>query len=352
MKKLVKRLLSATAALAMAVTAMALPASAADYAPITGAGEIPVTKEWVWPNLSDVPRVTFQVVIKPDPNPDEGEVTGTLISGSTSSDVWQTPINMEKGVVVGDHVEASTTIRMGSYKFSEPGVYSYVLYEMDKVGGYSADIKEVEALDMVWDTAQYKMKISVGVNSDGDALEFKGIWVEDSNGEKVEDLVFRNVSKAKEPEPTADLTVTNTVAGDDTAGDFTFAIDKLEGAEGEYTVSTPAGDKQITVAADGTVTGDAIVLKNGESFVVKALPVGTQYSITETDPGENYVVTVGGTKTLNAAGELAAEGTAVEFLNTLQQTPPTGIVLDMAPFILLAAMIGGGLVLLRKMRRA
>lgn len=57
MKRLAKRLLSTVAALTVAVTAMAMPASAADYAPITGAGEIPVTKEWVWPNLSDVPRV-------------------------------------------------------------------------------------------------------------------------------------------------------------------------------------------------------------------------------------------------------------------------------------------------------
>ena len=42
MKRLAKRLLSTIAALTVAVTAMALPASAADYAPIKGAGDIPV----------------------------------------------------------------------------------------------------------------------------------------------------------------------------------------------------------------------------------------------------------------------------------------------------------------------
>ena len=351
MKRLAKRLLSTIAALTVAVTAMALPASAADYAPIKGAGEIPVTKEWVWPNLSDVPGVLFQIVVSPDPNPDEGELSGVLMSGSSPSNTWQTPINMENSVIVGDHAEVTTKIKMNSFKFSEPGIHSYILYEMDRVSGYDSDTDKVNALDMEWDTSQYKLKISVGVNSAGDSLEFKGIWVEDSNGEKVENLVFRNVSKEKEPEPTADLTVTNTVAGEDTSGDFSFTIDNLKGAEGEYTVTTPAGDKKITVASDGTVTGDSIALKHGESFVVKSLPVGTQYSVTESDPGENYVVTIGGTNALTATGELAAEGTTVEFLNTLQQAPPTGIVLDMLPFALLAAMIGGGLVLLSKKRR-
>ena len=197
MKRLAKRLLSTIAALTVAVTAMALPASAADYAPIKGAGDIPVTKEWVWPNLSDVPGVLFQIVVSPDPNPDEGELSGVLIDGGPPANTWQTLINMENSVIVGDHAEATTKIKMNSFKFSEPGIHSYILYEMDRVSGYDSDTDKVNALDMEWDTSQYKLKISVGVNSAGDALEFKGIWVEDSNGEKVENLVFRNVSKEK-----------------------------------------------------------------------------------------------------------------------------------------------------------
>ena len=154
MKRLAKRLLSTIAALTVAVTAMALPASAADYAPIKGAGDIPVTKEWVWPNLSDVPRVLFQIVVSPDPNPDEGELSGVLISGGSSANTRTTPINMENSVIVGDHAKFTTKIKMSSYEFSEPGVYSYIMYEMDRVGGYDSAIDEVNALDMEWETSR------------------------------------------------------------------------------------------------------------------------------------------------------------------------------------------------------
>lgn len=350
MKKQLRRILAAAVALMVAVIALALPASAeTEYTPLTLGSDtkVPLVKEWEWPELDNIPNVMFQFHMQSDRQAPEGEKPGPL------PNTFNLMLGMKSG---SKNTEKGWWERRGEFSlsgmtFTEPGVFSFLVQE-----GKSAVINDLNdrplfnSYDTTFDTTKYKLKVEIGVAHDGKTLKLNAIWVEKEGapGEKMDTFIFHNVSQ----KPTADLTVKNTVSGEDTTGTFDFTIDKLEGAEGQYTVTTPAGDKTITVAADGTVTADAISLQNGETFVIKGLPVGTKYTITEKDPGTEYVVTVGGTETMTAAGKLEEDGITVEFLNTLQQTAPTGILLDVAPFALLAAILAAtGILLAKKSRR-
>lgn len=351
MKNRIRRILAAVAAMVMAVMVMAVPVAAApEYTPLklTTSTKIPLVLQWIWPELDNIPKITFYFYLSPD-NSATGDEKPGQVSGGLKSYLFN--MGSSGHVVDNSYVEGKFDFTLNGLTFNEPGVYSFIVYESEMYQPATGEDRTLfNKYKTNFDKTQYELKVEIGTQGDGTELALKGVWVEkqDAPGEKMDTLLFHNVSQPH----LADLTVTNTVAGEDTSGDFTFTIDKLEGAQGEYTVTTPAGDKTITVAEDGTVTGDAIVLKNGESFVIKELPARTTYTITETDPGENYTVTIGGTETLVATGELQKEGTTVEFLNTLQETVPTGIVLDIAPFALMALMLGGSMVLLGKKRRS
>lgn len=350
MKKTFKRILAAMTTLVMLAVTWVLPASAATYQPITLTDEcvIHIEKEWEIPEPENAPHISFMINFLRDPFPDEGQIQPDFISKTIY-------VNMAEGEIDGNCIRKSVDYTISGLTFKTPGIYAYVIHEIPMFTAETPEDREAMGLyDLTYDSrTEYEIKIKIDANEETGALFVAGIWMEPagSPGEKIDTARFHNISVLKEPEPTADLTVKNSVAGKDTSGDFTFTIDKLAGAEGEYTVTTPAGDKFITVAEDGTVTGDAVVLKNEETFVIKGLPIGTEYSITETDPGENYTVTVGGSETMNAAGELAEKGTTIEFLNTLQESVPTGILLDILPFVLLAFLIAAAAVILVKKRR-
>lgn len=350
MKKQLRRILSAAVALMVALLALALPASAeTEYTPLKLGSDtkVPLVKEWEWPELDNIPDVMFTFVMQSDRQAPEGEKPGPLPNTTNLMMRMKSGSkNTEKG-----WWERRGEFSLSGITFTEPGIFSFRVDESKSVTMNTlSDRPLYNSYDTTFDSTKYKLKVEIGVAQDGKTLKLNAVWVEKDGapGEKMDTFIFHNVSQ----KPTADLTVKKTVSGDDTTGTFAFTIDKLQGAEGQYTVTTPAGDKTITVAADGSVTGDAVSLQNGETFVIKGLPAGTQYSITEQDPGEEYVVTVGGTETKTASGELSEDGTTVEFLNTLQQTAPTGILLDIAPFALLAViLVASGILLARRSRR-
>lgn len=352
MKKRLNRMLAVLAALVLAVAAFCLPASAApEYTPLklTAKETIPLVKQWVWPELDNIPTIYFQFNMKSDSsasgNETPGEVPGLIRQ-------MQFRIGADNAAVKDGYVEKTFNVSLSGLTFKEPGIYSFRLSESKAyTPGSAADREQINAYELVYDTTQYNIKVEVGTEADGTTLSLVGIWAEktDAPGEKLDGLAFRNVSKAKIV--TDDLTVQNIVEGGDPADEFTFTLNELKGAEGEYTVWTESGERTIAVDADGKVTNGTFVLKNGESFRVQGLPVGTRYSITEEDPGDSYVVTIGRVESMTAEGEVKKGGTVVAFVNTYQQPTPTGIWLDVLPFAILAVLIVAAIVVLAKKRR-
>lgn len=116
--------------------------------------------------------------------------------------------------------------------------------------------------------------------------------------------------------------------------------------------------QNITFSSAGAAS---ITLKHGESAVIANLPTETGIRIVETESGgaSNYAtsVTVGGNTTGGKAVTVntPADGTALSahFVNELQNPPPTGINMDVIPYVILAAVvvIGAAAFLILRARR-
>lgn len=153
------------------------------------------------------------------------------------------------------------------------------------------------------------------------------------------------------------LEITKKVKGNQasTTKEFAFEI-KLDGADGTYKITGDAdGGKDAAteiVVTDGEGTG-TIYLKHGDTANIY-IPEGVSYTIKETTDGYTASATITGDAKANFAtdtvtGEMDADGATVEFVNTLDGTIPTGVLLTVAPFAALAlAGIGGAAVVLKK----
>lgn len=158
-----------------------------------------------------------------------------------------------------------------------------------------------------------------------------------------------------------DLTVSKRVEGSmgDKTKEFTFTLN-LSVPEGSadtaltvptsvnYTKGGESGTMEVT---NGKVT---FTLAHGESITFKGLPAGLAYNIEEvgTVPmlkiNDGYDVTIPDT----ASGTLQGDVTAA-FINTRNGTVPTGLVMTVFPFALIALLGGTGLIwyAVRKKRR-
>ena len=90
---------------------------------------------------------------------------------------------------------------------------------------------------------------------------------------------------------------------------FTFVVDLDAGGSYRY-----RGSKSGTIESGGTIT-----LKHGQHVIIEGVLVGTSYSVTELEADkEGYR-----TSSTGAAGEIALEGRAAEFVNTKEHLPQT-----------------------------
>lgn len=224
--------------------------------------------------------------------------------------------------------------------FSAPGIYHFTLQEQDKGNP-----------NIVFSTQSYRLDVFVvwAVDESGgltNGLAVSGVTVyqggTSQDGAKVEnaDFRFENTPKAN-----GSLTVTKTVKGNAANKDdiFEFTI-QADGVSGTY----PSTDG--TVRAEKGKIIKTVSLKHGMSFTIQNLPVGTEYTVTESSSGyqkTSYTMDGGKAVVIGDEGVTAANGvvkegnTTVAFENVKNIQAPTGIVVDAIPYALLL----GGLIL-------
>lgn len=198
--------------------------------------------------------------------------------------------------------------------------------------------------------------------------DLKGSWGEGYEPSKAE-LADGTVNFYAHYEPvSADLTVSKTVTGmlGDTDKAFTFQI--LNGDNQPVTLTNDNcqfDDGSGTLLESGT--DGKFTLKHGGTVTIKNLPVGT-YTVTEleTSIGElkNYKTTWlldsgsdSDNKTENstrtATVEMKSKKRTLNFTNECTLQPDLGVLLDTLPYIVILAVVAGGvaLLMLRKHRK-
>ena len=201
--------------------------------------------------------------------------------------------------------------------------------------------------------------------ADGTVYKFEG-WYTDKNftPESKFDFTADTISAdttfyAKYVPASANLTVTKTVTGKlgDTNKAFTFQI--LDASGNPVTLTTgnyEFSNKNGALLNDGT--NGKFTLKDGASITFKNLPSG-EYKIVEEDyTGEKYetsYVVDSGTSTdgQEATVTIGTDAKQINFTNHRTLEPDLGVLLDTLPYIVILAVVAGGvaLLMLRKHRK-
>lgn len=241
--------------------------------------------------------------------------------------------------VVDGAVTKDFTVDFTQVDWTAPGVYHYVLTETQ--GNQDG---------ITYDSTAYDLYVTVVYDTDGTNLKVDSYKMIDPNGAG-DDKADGNINNTYE---TANLTLKKEVTGNqgDKNKEFEFTVNITDAVAGTvYAVdlsnATGAGDAELTVGDDGTVTA-TYNLSNEEFVVIKGLTENTNYTITEIDySNEGYTTTV----PENANGTIVADDVSVTFINNKQGNVPTGILLETAPYMILGAVVLAGIVVLFVTRR-
>lgn len=199
--------------------------------------------------------------------------------------------------------------------------------------------------------------------ADGTVYTFKG-WYTDENCTQKADFVNGTISAdttfyAKYVPASANLTVSKTVTGKlgDTNKAFTFTITKADGTPVNITIAnieiSEADRAKVEWLDNGKFT-----LKDGASITFKNLPSG-QYKVVEDNySGEKYetsYVVDSGTPVngQEATVTIGTDAKQIDFTNHRTLEPDLGVLLDTLPYIVILAVVAGGvaLLMLRKRRK-
>lgn len=199
--------------------------------------------------------------------------------------------------------------------------------------------------------------------ADGTVYTFKS-WYTDENCTQKADFVNGTISAdttfyAKYVPASANLTVTKTVTGKlgDTNKAFTFTITKADGTAANITDTnieiSEADRAKVEWKGNGQFT-----LKDGASIIFKNLPSG-QYKVVEDNySGEkyetSYVVDSGTPENRREASvTIGTDAKTIAFTNNCTLQPDLGVLLDTLPYIVILAVVAGGvaLLMLRKHRK-
>ena len=291
-----------------------------------------ITKELIKEANAYAPNTEFQFSIVPgtagvteDGMPiTAGPEGGVSFAGGNDS------VKFTDGVGQGS-MEQTLSLVVNNGSFSAPGIYRYTVSEVK--GNY-------EGVQYDETTKNF----DVYVNSDGDvyAYTFTDAGAEDGK----DDGVFTN--KYDENTGLGDLKITKEVTGNqgNKSQEFTFTIG-VDGADGEQ-YHVVYGSENTVVELNSGETKE-IQLSDGETATIYGLSASDVYTVTEADySSQGYDTTINEQDTNTVTGTLG-DADEIKVVNEKEATTPTGIVTDIAPYVIMvAAAVVLGFAFLRK----
>lgn len=339
-----KRRMNKRMAAATLAGAMVLSMNGMAWAEVT---EFNLTKEVTTDGNTHAPNTTFRFTITEG---DASTFEGAVVSAGVKDGLTLDTAN-NFSFAPGDKVLASYTktgkIKVDATKFTEPGVYHYLVTEtQDTYDGITYDVTPRHVyVYVVNGTDGYKVE-AVKVVKDGDTAKEDNLKIVNSYGDgstpndDIHDFIIKKTVTGNQGHKNKPFSFTVTIDGDD--------ADK-EGAEKYMAVKTPkTGEAETIHITDGLT--QTFTLMDGETLHIYGLSEKDKYTVTETDySADGYTTTV---KADNAEGFLTADGITVEFINHKDVGPATGVAMTFAPYVLLVAAAGGlGAVVLGKKKR-
>lgn len=266
------------------------------------------------------------------------DVTAGVTGGLTGTTIASAP-DTEKSTATSYTFTGKLAVDVS--KFEEPGVYHYVVKET--AGNYEG---------ITYSADEYDVYVYV-VNGTSD-YEIAAV-IAFKDGVKT-DISFTNDYGATN-DTTHDVIVTKNVEGSlaNMSDTFTFTVG-VNGAEDEVykVVYTNDGEAQDAtfVTSGTTITVEGI--GDEDTIHIYGLSANDTYTVTETDGASQGYTVSDSDSTTDAgtvSGKVTADGTAATITNTKNATTPTGIVMDIAPYVLLVVVAAAGcFVFLRKRR--
>lgn len=339
-----KRRMNKRMAAATLAGAMVLSMNGMAWAEVT---EFNLTKEVTTDGNTHAPNTAFSFTITEG---DASTFEGAVVSAGVKDGLTLDTAN-NFSFAPGDKVLASYTktgkIKVDATKFTEPGVYHYLVTEtQDTYDGITYDVTPRHVyVYVVNGTDGYEVE-AVKVVKDGDTAKEDNLKIVNSYGDgstpndDIHDFIIKKTVTGNQGHKNKPFSFTVTIDGDD--------ADK-EGAEKYMAVKTPkTGEAETIHITDGLT--QTFTLMDGETLHIYGLSEKDKYTVTETDySADGYTTTV---KEDNAEGFLTADGITVEFINHKDVGPATGVAMTFAPYVLLVAAAGGlGAVVLGKKKR-
>lgn len=232
-------------------------------------------------------------------------------------------------------------------------------------GSTSISLKAIARPDVIGEGQTEATCPKTKTTPDGTVYTFDGWYTnqdctEGSKFDFDEDTIKEDTTfYAKYVPASANLTVSKTVTGKlgDTNKAFTFTITKADGTSANITDAnveiSEADSAKVEWLRNGKFT-----LKDGASIIFKNLPSG-QYKVVEDNySGEkyetSYVVDSGTPENRREASvTIGTDAKTIAFTNNCTLQPDLGVLLDTLPYIVILAVVAGGvaLLMLRKRRK-
>ena len=345
--KFFRRLAAAMMAGAMMVTMMGMTAFAEDGSSVeNNVVTFGKTLDMTEAVGASVPDVTFTYNITAGPSDETAspmikagiEAEKVVISGAEFSH----ENNVDKGVAT-----AKVKVDFSGVTFRVPGVYRYVITEEELADSVSvkADITNDENTERFLDV--YVVNGENGLEIANCVLLTEAVRP-DPDGKYNTEKSAGYVNKYK----TYELSLTKEVTGDmaDMSEEFDFTVEFTGPANATFTyaIGDETGTQTVTLDDQGKATlKDVVKLNNTTgSFIVKGLPSNVTYKITENiNANEGYTTSyaidgkdaISGTEFANTE-TMGKQDHEVKFTNSRVAITPTGIILNIMPYVLMVAL--------------
>ena len=404
------------------IVVCAVPAFAANYTPVDG-GSCTFNKYLIMDAGDNVPNVTFSFTVAQGNaraasadtmqvlagvgTPTVTDVTfsssdTTATTAGTNIDVARQASDRTTGLTAATGVELESgekyatkqaTVDFSSVKFTEPGIYRYIITETPSTAHEAAGIMHDNDTDRVLDVyvtdndgslvvsgyvlhkndedvANNATKDSGDVTSTGTALKDKTDGFTNEYNSK--DLVFKKEVTGNQASHDKYFEFTVTVTDLTDADTFTVSLandNDTNTTDGNADATSGSNDATIPANQNKTnptsVTGAALkngvkfYLQHGQSIAIRGLAPNANYTVTENAEDYNSKPKAVTGYTDNTSGEIGTEADTKKAVMTSYQNQrdgaiPTGILTVIAPAVAVILLAGIGLtvVLVSKRRRA